>query len=222
MYDPTLTGQTSPDGIGGPWKVTGYVFTDNLAPASSDRTSVIADIKAGKLEVSPHSLGDVALGNMYWNASNGPLTDSQWLNKMSAIDTWKQGNGGADTIPSLSRSMLAHFWDLSDNTGYDLWNHYGFRYITSIQKPGFSAPAEDPAARLSARPFWLYEMPPKTEVSPSYTTENYPLFFARLNTLISPKMDEWIFPGRTPGPQAKRSQPASRSSSSTLGGIGRV
>ena len=73
-------------------------------------TSVIADINAGKLEVSPHSFGDAALGNMYWDSSNGPLTDQKWLTNMSAIDTWKQGNGGADidsfVFPFHNRPLL--------------------------------------------------------------------------------------------------------------------
>ena len=179
MYDTTQTGPVSADGTGGPWKVTGYVFTDNLAPSSSDRTTVIADINSGKLEISPHSFGDVALGNMYWNPSTGQLTDPQWVANMSAIDAWKQGNGGPDTIPSLSRSLVAHFWDLSDNTGHDLWNRYGFRYITSIQKPGFQATTQNNGAeRLPARSFWVHEMPPKTPISPGFTSENYPFFFA--------------------------------------------
>ena len=179
MYDPTLTGQVSTDGTGGQWKVTGYVFTDNLAPGSTDRTTVIADINTGKLEISPHSFSDVALGNMYWNPSTGQLTDPQWMTNMNAIDAWKQGNGGADTIPSLSRSLVAHFWDLSNNTGYDLWNRYGFRYVTSIQKPGFLATGQhNGAERLPVRPFWIYETPPKTTISQSFATENFPLFFA--------------------------------------------
>ena len=179
LFDTNLTGLKNADGTGGPWKVTGYLFTDNVASGSADRASVIANINAGKLEVSPHSFGDAVLGNMYWNSSNGQLTDQQWLANMSAIDTWKQGSGGADVIPSFSRSVIGHYWDLSDNIGYDLWNHFGFRYVTSIQKPGFQAAAQNNGAeRLPARSFWSYEMPPKTPVNPNYTTENYPLFFA--------------------------------------------
>jgi len=179
LFDTNLTGQKNADGTGGPWKVTGFVFTDNIAPGSFERAGVIADINAGNLEVSPHSFGDAALGNMYWDSSNGPLTDQKWLANMSAIDTWKQGNGGADIIPSFSRSIIGHYWDLSDNIGYDLWNHFGFRYVTSIQKAGFQAAAPNNGAeRLPVRSFWLYEMPPKTPVNPNYTTENFPLSFA--------------------------------------------
>ena len=180
MYNPALTGSASRDGTGGPWKVTGYLYTDNLPAGSSQRTSAIADINAGKLEVAPHTfIGDVNCGNLYWNTCSGALTDQQWVSNMSLLDAWKQGNGGADAIPSLSRSLVAHYWDISDNTGYDLWNHYGFRYITSIQKSGFQSTLNyNGAERLPVRPFWLYEMPPKIVADPNTPTENYPLFFA--------------------------------------------
>jgi len=178
LYEPLLTGQASTDGRGGPWKITGYLFTDYMTAGSADRASAIADVNAGKLEVSPHSFADVSEGNMYWNANGSALTDQQWQTNMSAIDTWKQGNGGADTIPFFSRSIVAHFWNLSDNTGFDLWNHYGFRYITSIQKSGFRATVQNnDAERLSVQPFWPYEMPPKT-VRTSFGSEDYPFLFA--------------------------------------------
>jgi Concanavalin A-like lectin/glucanases superfamily/Domain of unknown function (DUF1929)/Bacterial Ig domain/IPT/TIG domain/Kelch motif len=178
MYNPSLTGQTSADGTGGPWKVTGYLFTDNLPRGSIERAQVIADINARLLEVSPHSFADVSQGNMYWSNVTGALTDQEWQTNMSAIDAWKQGNGGTDVIPSYSRSMVPHFWNLSDNTGWDLWNRFGFRYITTIQKPGFKATdANNGAERLPLLPFWNYEMPPKTFVG-SYTSEDYPFVFA--------------------------------------------
>jgi len=180
MYNPALTGQTGGNGVGGPWKVTGYLYTDNLAKGTSQRASIIADIKAGKLEVSPHSfIGDVNCGNMYWNTCTGPLNDQQWVTNMSSIDAWKQGNGGTDAIPSLSRSLVGHYWDLSDNIGYDLWNHYGFRYVTAIQKAGFQSTLQNNGAeRLPVRPFWIYQMPPKVVADPNTPTENYPFFFA--------------------------------------------
>jgi uncharacterized protein YjdB len=180
LYDTSLTGQAGVDGTGGPWKVTGYVYTDNLAKGTADRTSVIADIKAGKLEITPHSFGDINCGNMYWNGClSGALTDAQWQTNMSAIDTWKLGNGGNDTIPSFSRSLVAHFWDLSNNTGFDLWNHFGFRYITSIQKAGFQSTLNNNGAeRLPVLPYWNYEIPPKVVPDPNFPTETYPFFFA--------------------------------------------
>src|SRR5207244_8680026 len=39
LYDPGLTGPVAADGTGGPWRVTGFVFTDNVAPGSADRAS---------------------------------------------------------------------------------------------------------------------------------------------------------------------------------------
>ena len=98
---------------------------------------------------------------------------------MAAIDAWKVGNGGSDSIPFFSRSLVAHFWDLSNNTGFDLWNHFGFRYTTSIQKPGFQSTVNNGGAeRLPARNFWNYEIPPKVLADPDFPTENYPFFFS--------------------------------------------
>ena len=71
LYNPAFTGTTAVDGSGGPWKVTGYVYTDNLPKGSAERAGVIIDINAGKLEVTPHSFGDVNCGNMYWNGCSG-------------------------------------------------------------------------------------------------------------------------------------------------------
>ena len=173
-----------------------------------------------------------------------PLTDQQWVSNMSVIDAWKQGNGGADTIPSLSRSLVAHYWDISDNTGYDLWNHYGFRYITSIQKSGFQSNLQNNGAeRLPVRPFWLYEMPPKIVADPNTPTENYPLFFADNYHIRKPRRSarpnvlsfcdpvlrfREIFPcgllhGRTPPQPRRQPLPAAwLNCSSTRGGIGQV
>ena len=178
LFNTNLTGPTAVDGTGGPWKVVGEVYTDSLPKGSSDRAGVIIDVSAGRLKISPHSFGDVTCGNMFWNGCTGPLTDAQWQTNMAAIDAWKLGNGGSDTIPSFARSFVAHFWNLSDNTGFDLWNRYGFRYITSIQKSGYQSTLNNNGAeRLSTRAFWKYELPPKT-VNASLPTEKYPFFFA--------------------------------------------
>jgi hypothetical protein len=180
LYNPSFTGSVAADGTGGPWKVTGYVYLQpGLPPGSSDRTAAIADIQAGRLQVVPHDTDGVNCGDIYWNAFIGPLTDSQWLSNVNSVLTWKQGLGGTDVIPSFSRALVAHCWDLSNNTGADLWNTFGFRYVTSIQKPGFQLTFDDPVdkyngqERPSARPFWLYEKPPKLT-----RDENEPLFFA--------------------------------------------
>ena len=180
MYNPTFTGNVNTDGTGGPWKVTGYLFYSNLVPGGNERASVIHDINAGKLEVIPHTYDNTNYGTTYWNGSAGALTDAQWLTNLNTIATWKTGNGGADTIPSFSRSLVAHYWDLSNNTGYDLWNTLGIRYITEIQKPGFQYADVDVnqyngAERLNAHPFWVYnsDRQPKLDAN-----ENYPFFFA--------------------------------------------
>ena len=198
LYNPTYTGNTTTLGTGGPWKVTGYLFTDYLQPGTDDRATMIKDINAGTLQVVPHSFGNADLGNMYWNGvanSDGtanlslssPLSDSQWQNNLAAIQSWQQGLGGSDTVPKFSRSLVAHFWDLSNNTGYDLWNVLGFRYITSIQKPGFqnvysnaNVNEYNGAERLSDEPYRLYQLPPKTT-----RDENFPMLFADDYTVSS-------------------------------------
>jgi hypothetical protein len=162
LYDTTLTGTLQANGTGGPWKVTGYLYIFNLVPGSEERASVITDINAGKLMVSPHALEGASFGDLYWNPAPHELTDAEWLSNISEFLDWHEGFGGADRIPDMSRSAVAHFWDLSNNTGFDLWNQFGFRYLTSIQKPGFQRGTDYAGAeRIHARPFWLYELPAK-------------------------------------------------------------
>ncbi|MBI3756920.1 MAG: IPT/TIG domain-containing protein [Deltaproteobacteria bacterium] len=189
MYTPALTGTTNASGVGGPWKVTGYLFTENFPAGNTARASVISDIQSGKLQVAPHSFTNISYGDMYWHAAVGQnprsLTDGEWTDNLAAILGWKQGNGGSDVIPSFSRSLVAHFWDLSNNTGYDLWNTLGFRYITSVQKPGFQRPANSQtvnvyngAERLYVEDFWPYELPPKLDPSEStsfFFADDYPV-----------------------------------------------
>lgn len=177
LYNTAFTGNVAADGSGGPWKPTGFLFMDNLAPGSAERASVIADINAGKLEVSPHNFTDAAYGDFYWNQSNGALTDSQWLANFNSMLAWKTGNGGADAIPSFSRVIIGHYWDLSNNIADDMWNQ-GFRYITSVQKPGFQQPnvninQYNGAERFHDKAFWQFDQPPKLKVD-----EDYPFFFA--------------------------------------------
>jgi hypothetical protein len=180
LYEPSITGNVKPDGRGGPWKVTGYVYTiQSLPPGSADRASAIADINADRLHVSPHATSTIPDGDIYWNGSIGQLTDQQWLNILSNLSSWRQGQGSADSIPQFSASMVPHFWNLSNNTGYDMWHTLGFRYVTSLQKPGYQIRTSDPVdinafqERPTARPFWLYEKPPKGS-----RDESEPLFFA--------------------------------------------
>jgi hypothetical protein len=173
LYDQALTGPVSSTGTGGPWKVTGYVYTQHLLPGSPERGLVRNDIDAGSLEVAPHSFFGTAFGDIYWNGESGALTDAQWNSNVNDTLSWAQGSGGSDALP-LSRSVVAHYWDLSNNTGWDLWNRLGFRYVTSIQKPGFQRLTDyGGQERISARPFWVYEKPPKL-----VPDENHPFFFA--------------------------------------------
>jgi len=64
MYDVSLTGRWRGRDRG-PWRITGNVFTNNVAPGSADRASMIADINAGFLQVSPHARGP-SYGDIYW------------------------------------------------------------------------------------------------------------------------------------------------------------
>ena len=174
-FDTNLTGKVASDGTGGPWKVTGYVFTENLPPGSPERTSVISDIRKGYLKVSPHAFFG-SCGDLYWGKVRfHQLSDEQWLENIGRLEKWIEGKGKDDKI-KISTSLVPHFWNLSDNLGYDLWHKFGFRYITEIKKPGFpfiKPVRADGAERLHMRPFWLYELPPKT-----HPDENYPFFFA--------------------------------------------
>ncbi|MGH3739890.1 MAG: beta strand repeat-containing protein [Micromonosporaceae bacterium] len=173
LYNPTLTGPVAADGTGGPWRVTGFVFTNNVAPGSADRASVIADINAGSLQVSPHARGE-SYGDIYWETqSTEPHDESTWFQTVTDVQAWMRGNGGADAIPFLSRSMVPHFWNLSDVTGSDLWNALGFRYITEIQRPGIDFFSKTDAERLRLRPFQLYELPPSNNPD-----ENFPIYLA--------------------------------------------
>jgi len=174
-FDTNLTGKVASDGTGGPWKVTGYVFTENLPPGSPERASVISDIRKGYLKVSPHAFFG-SCGDLYWGKVRfHQLSDEQWLENIGRLEKWIEGKGKDDKI-KISRSLVPHFWNLSDNLGYDLWYKFGFRYITEIKKPGFpfiKPVRTDGAERLHMRPFWLYELPPKT-----HPDENHPFFFA--------------------------------------------
>jgi hypothetical protein len=180
LYDTSLTGSAAPDGTGGPWRVTGYVFTDNLVPGSADRAAVIADVNAGQLQISPHSRnGDY--GTLYWQTPDGvDLTETSWLNTLADIEAWRVGNGGTDELPFLSRSIVGHFWNLSDIIGYDLWNTLGVRYITAIQRPGIDFYSKTDADRLRLGPFRTYELPPSNNPD-----ENYPIYLADSYTINS-------------------------------------
>ena len=185
LWDPTLTGTVSATGTGGPWKVTAMAQMVNLQPGGQDRTDAIADVNSGNMKIAFHTNTGISEGDFYWNAqSPSPLTDAQWQTNLAYAKQIMQGNGGADTLPPMSKSMVPHFWNLSNNTGYDLWNTLGVRYITEIQQPGayYSAgPPKPDAMRLWTHPFRIYEIPP-TGTNPN---ELYTLYSADFLTVGS-------------------------------------
>jgi hypothetical protein len=184
MYDPGLTGPLNGDGTGGPWAVTAYVLTDRLPSGSPLRAQMNADVAAGRLQVSPHAFAGDNGPDMYYKVpQTPPPTDADWWGHLNGIQAWIEGAGGDDRVPSISKSMVPHWWVMGDNTGYDLWHALGFRYITLRQLPGFQevdACCPDPAARIRARPFRLYELPPIGSVD-----DDYPLFYADRVTVNS-------------------------------------
>jgi len=177
LWNTNLTGTVKPDGTGGPWKITAMAQLVNLQPGAQDRTDAISAVNSGNLKIAFHTNTGISQGDLYWNPnSSSPLTDDQWSTNLANAMAIKQGNGGADTLPPLSKSMVPHFWNLSDNTGYDLWHSLGTRYITEIQKPG-AYYAEDPkpdSMRLMLHPFRVYELPP-TYGNPN---EKWPIYYA--------------------------------------------
>lgn len=185
MYDPTLTGQIASDGTGGPWKVTGSVNLNFMPPGDSGRANVISDIKAGKLQISPHAFTSSSLGDLFWDGFDTPtrdLTDSEWQDNVSSIQDFQQGNGGDDQIPFFSQWWLGHFYTLSNNIGFDLANTFGVRYIGTTIKPGFpytTDPTESSyqTERLQAYPYRLYQLPPKP-AAVFASDESYSFFFA--------------------------------------------
>ncbi|MBZ5531478.1 MAG: IPT/TIG domain-containing protein [Acidobacteriia bacterium] len=185
MYNPTLTGNVAADGTGGPWKVTGSVYLNFLPPGDPGRAAIIQDMKAGKIQLSPHGFQSETYGDLFFGGPNtppGPLTDSQWQANVTAIQQWVQGNGGNDTIPSLSKWVLGHFYDISNNVGYDFWNTFGFRYVGTTDLPGFVYTTDPTQAgyqteRLKVFPYWKYQLPPKP-ANDFASDESYSFLFA--------------------------------------------
>jgi hypothetical protein len=92
------------------------------------------------------------------------------------------GNGGNDTIPSMSKWWLGHFYDISDNMGWDMWNTFGVRYIGATDRPG-NVYTTDPSQagyqseRFNVHPYWIYQLPPKP-AGTFASDESYSFFFA--------------------------------------------
>jgi hypothetical protein len=185
LWDPSLTGAVSSDGTGGPWKVNANAQLANLPAGGQDRAQAIADVNSGFMKICLDTKTGISEGDLYWNPqSSSPLTDAQWQANLAYALQVMQGNGGTDTLPTLSKSMVPHYWNLSNNVGYDLWNSLGARYITEIQMPGayynYGPPKTD-AMRIKLRPFRIYELPP-TGIDPD---ERYPLYYADYMTVGS-------------------------------------
>jgi hypothetical protein len=176
LWNTTLTGKVAADATGGPWAPQVNLQLSSLASAGGERAQLIAAVKAGNVHASPHGLNYGSGGDLYWNLTM-PNTDSQWQANVAATTSWQTGQGGSDTFPKFSSSMVAHYWDLSNNSGYEMWNTLGLRYITSAQAPGayyFTLP-KSPSQRLPLGPFRIYEQPP------TYTgdyEETFPFFYA--------------------------------------------
>ena len=185
MYNPALTGNVGADGTGGPWKVTVSGYLDFLPPGDPARATFIQDMKAGKVQFSPHGFASVTFGDLFWGGLDSPpgqLSDSEWLTNIAAIQNFGQGNGGTDTMPAFSKWWLGHFYDLSNNMGWDLWNTFGVRYIGTTDLPG-NVYTTDPtqsnfqSERLKVHPYWIYQLPPKP-AGQFASDEAYSFFFA--------------------------------------------
>jgi YD repeat-containing protein len=178
LWDPSLTGTVNADGTGGPWKINANAQMVNMVGGGKDRTNAIAGVNAGYLKICLHTNSGIAEGNFYWNAqSSSPLTDAQWQANLAYAQEVIQGQGGADTLPPLSKAMAPHYWNLSNNVGYDMWNTLGTRYITEIQMPGAYynyGPPKPSSMRIMLKPFRIYELPP----TGSNPNELYPIYYA--------------------------------------------
>ena len=176
LWNTTLTGTVAADGTGGPWTPQLNMQLSGLEGPGGDRAALITAINSNLVHASPHGLDYGSGGDLYWNLTI-PVTDAQWLSNVASVQTWQKENGGTDTFPKFGRSMVAHYWDISTNVGYDMWNTLGLRYITSPQAPGayyFTVP-KTPAQRIPLGPYRIYEQPPL------YTgdeEETFPFFFA--------------------------------------------
>ncbi len=178
LWNTSYTGTLNADGTGGPWKSTAMAQFVDLDAGGQDRTAAIAEVNSGNLKIAFHTQTGGSEGDLYWNlSSSSPLTDAQWQANLVIAKQVMQGNGGADILPKLSRSMNPHFWNLSNNVGYDMWNTFGTRYITEIQTPGAyfnQSPSKPDNQRIAGHPFRLYELPP----SYGEPNEIWPLYMA--------------------------------------------
>ncbi len=180
LWNTSYTGTLKADGTGGPWKSTAMAQFVDLDAGGQDRTAAIAEVNSGNLKIAFHTNTGGSEGDLYWNLdSSQSLTDAQWKTNLALGVSVMKGNGGADTLPPLSKSMNPHFWNLSNNVGYDMWNTFGTRYITEIQQPGAyfnQSPSKPDSQRISGHPFRVYELPPSygepNEIWPMYMADD--------------------------------------------------
>jgi len=175
-WNTTFTGTVAADGTGGPWNPQMNMQLDSLTGPGGERAQLITAIQANQIHASPHGLDYGSSGDLYWNLTV-PNTDAQWQAAVAATMAWKTENGGTDTFPTFSRSMVAHFWDLSNNSGYEMYNTLGLRYITAEQAPGtyYWTVPKTAAQRLPYGPFRIYEQPP---IYGTDDEEDFPFFYA--------------------------------------------
>ncbi len=176
MWNTTFTGPLATDGTGGPWNLQVNLQLSSLSDPGGERAQMISAIQANHMHASPHGLNYGSGGDLYWNLTV-PNTDAQWKANVTSALQWQAGQGGSDTFPPFSPSMVAHYWDISSNSGYEMWHSLGLRYITSPQAPGvyyFTVP-KTPAQRIPLGPFRIYEQPP---IYSGDEEETFPFFFA--------------------------------------------
>ena len=176
MWNTTLTGNLASDGTGGPWLPQLNMQLSSLSTPGGERAQMISAVNSGFLHATPHGLAYGSGGDLYWNLSIAN-TDAQWQSSVTSALQWKLGQGGSDTFPAFGRSMVGHYWDISDNAGYEMWNSLGIRYITTPQNPGayyFNYP-KTTAQRIPYGPFRIYEQPPVYAVD---YEETFPFFYA--------------------------------------------
>ena len=176
LWNTSLTGTVASDGTGGPWTPQVNMQLDSLTGPGGERAQLITAIQANQVHASPHGLDYGSSGDLYWNLTV-PNTDAQWEAAVAATMAWKTEQGGTDTFPTFSRSMVAHFWDISNNSGYDMWNTFGLRYVTTEQAPGsyYWTVPKTTAQRLPYGPFRIYEQPP---IYGTDDEEDFPFFYA--------------------------------------------
>ncbi len=176
MWNTTFTGPLAADSTGGPWNLQINLQLSSLGDPGGERAQMISAIQANQMHASPHGLNYGSGGDLYWNLTV-PNTDAQWKANVTSALQWQAGQGGSDTFPPFSPSMVAHYWDISNNSGYEMWHSLGLRYITSPQAPGvyyFTVP-KTPAQRIPLGPYRIYEQPP---IYTGDEEETFPFFFA--------------------------------------------